>query len=239
MIKFARISMAMCLGLSLSSGAFAAGKHAAAKPAAKGALKHNILARLEAKPGKEAEVKAFLEGGLPLAIKENGTAQWFAFKTSDSSYGVFDTFADEAGRSAHLGGEIAKGLGAKAGELLAVPPQLEKGDVIVSNFNGNVKTANVKVGLVAILEAKPGKEKDVEKLLRDAIPMVKKETKTVHWYAFRLSPSKFGIFDTFADDAARGVHAGGEIAKAIGAKAGEILAKPPVIEKVDLIAVKP
>ena len=78
-----------------------------------------LLARLEAKPGKETELAAFLKSALPLAQEEVNTARWYALQLSPTTFGIFDTFEDEAGRDAHLGGAIAKALMAKAGELLA------------------------------------------------------------------------------------------------------------------------
>ncbi|MFZ1658121.1 MAG: antibiotic biosynthesis monooxygenase [Flavobacteriales bacterium] len=84
-----------------------------------------ILARLEAKAGKEVELEAFLKSALPLAQAEPGTTLWFALKIGPSTFGLFDTFRDEAGRKAHLDGPIAAALTAKAGELLAQPPTLE------------------------------------------------------------------------------------------------------------------
>lgn len=84
-----------------------------------------ILARLQAKPGKEAELEAFLKSALPLAEEEPGTTLWFALKIGPSTFGIFDTFRDETGRKAHLDGPIAAALMAKADELLAEPPTLE------------------------------------------------------------------------------------------------------------------
>ena len=85
-----------------------------------------LLARLEAKAGKEQQVADFIKSALPLAEAEPGTIRWYALQTSPSTFGIFDTFADEAGRDAHLGGEIAKALMAHADELLATPPVIEK-----------------------------------------------------------------------------------------------------------------
>jgi len=85
-----------------------------------------LLVRLEAKPGKEQEVAAFIQSALPLAQAETGTIRWYALQIGPSTFGIFDTFADEAGREAHLGGEIAKALMAKAPELLATNPVIEK-----------------------------------------------------------------------------------------------------------------
>ncbi len=89
-----------------------------------------LLVRLEAKPGKEAEVEAFLRGGLALVQEEPGTATWFAIRIGPSTFGIFDTFPDEAGRQAHLSGRVAAALMAKASELLAKPPVIEKVDVL-------------------------------------------------------------------------------------------------------------
>jgi quinol monooxygenase YgiN len=94
--------------------------------------KFALYAELKAMPGKEAEVEAFLKQGATMAQEEQGTVHWYAFKEDRSDaeggavFGIFDTFDDEAGREAHLNGEIAKALMAKAGELLAEPPQIHK-----------------------------------------------------------------------------------------------------------------
>ena len=91
-----------------------------------------LLARLKAKAGKEGEVEAMLTGAQALAQAEAGTRTWYAFKLDASTFGIFDTFDDEAGRQAHLQGEIAKALMAKADELLAEPPQIDKAGVLAS-----------------------------------------------------------------------------------------------------------
>jgi len=91
-----------------------------------------ILATLEAKPGKEEELSAFLKSALPLAERETKTLSWFAFRISPSKFGNFDTFPDEDGRNAHINGEIAKALFAKADELLAAPPEIQKPDILAA-----------------------------------------------------------------------------------------------------------
>lgn len=95
-----------------------------------------------------------------------------------------------------------------------------------------------KLALLARLEAKAGKEQQVADFIKSALPLAEAEPGTIRWYALQLSPSTFGIFDTFADDTGRDAHLGGEIAKALMAHADELLATPPVIEKVALLAVK-
>ena len=95
-------------------------------------LKYALFARLEAKPGKEQEVEKFLKSAQPLAEKEPETITWYAIKMGPSSYGIFDTFADESGRNAHLKGEIAKALFAKAQDLFAKPPEIKKPEILAS-----------------------------------------------------------------------------------------------------------
>lgn len=94
-----------------------------------------ILAKLKAKPGKEAAVEAFLKSALPLANQEAGTVVWFAIKLDASTFGIFDAFADEAGRNAHLSGPIAAALMANAAELLAEPPSIDKVDVLAAKLS--------------------------------------------------------------------------------------------------------
>jgi quinol monooxygenase YgiN len=91
-----------------------------------------ILALLEAKPGKEKELEAFLKSAQPLAVAEPATTTWYAIKLGPAKFGIFDTFKDEDGRKAHLSGAIAKALFARAEELLAGPPQIEMLEILAS-----------------------------------------------------------------------------------------------------------
>ncbi|HEY4111083.1 MAG TPA: hypothetical protein VGM48_18815 [Puia sp.] len=96
----------------------------------------------------------------------------------------------------------------------------------------------VKFALLARLEAKAGKEKELADFLKSALPLAEAETGTVHWFALQIGPSTFGIFDTFETEEGRKAHLAGQIAAALMAKAPELLATQPVIEQVDLLAVK-
>ncbi|MDX8152177.1 antibiotic biosynthesis monooxygenase [Patulibacter brassicae] len=89
-----------------------------------------ILALLHAKAGKGEELRSFLEAGRALAVKEEGTVNWYAFQVDELTFGIFDTFADDSGRDAHLNGEIAKGLGTITPELLDGDPDLRKVDLV-------------------------------------------------------------------------------------------------------------
>jgi quinol monooxygenase YgiN len=88
------------------------------------------------------------------------------------------------------------------------------------------------------LEAKPGKEKELDDVLKSALPLAESEPGTMSWYVVKIGPTHFGTFDTFADEGGRGAHLGGQIAKALFAKAPDLLAKAPKIEKLDVLVVK-
>jgi quinol monooxygenase YgiN len=96
----------------------------------------------------------------------------------------------------------------------------------------------VKVALFVRLEAKPGKEQEVEAFLKSGLPIVQEEPATVAWFGIRLGPSTFGIFDAFPDEQGRQAHLNGRVAAALMSKAGDLLAKPPAIEKIDVLAAK-
>jgi quinol monooxygenase YgiN len=93
-------------------------------------LSLGLFVRLEAKPGKEEEVAAFLMQGLQMANQEATTPLWFALRFGPSTFGVFDAFPDESGRQAHLNGPIAKALMANASTLFAVPPSIETTEIL-------------------------------------------------------------------------------------------------------------
>jgi quinol monooxygenase YgiN len=89
--------------------------------------KYALYGELKAKPGKEAEVEAFLKQGATMAQAETGTVNWYGFKEDKPGvFGIFDTFDDEAGRDAHLNGDIAKALMAKSAEYFTEPPVIHK-----------------------------------------------------------------------------------------------------------------
>jgi quinol monooxygenase YgiN len=98
--------------------------------------------------------------------------------------------------------------------------------------------AMVNVGLLVTLEAKPGKETEVESFLRSGLALVKEEPATVTWFALRLGPTTFGIFDAFTDEEGRRAHLTGRLAAALMGRAPDLLAEPPAIENVDILAVR-
>lgn len=95
-----------------------------------------LYARLEARPGKEQQLAGFLEQGLAMANQEATTPVWLAVRFGPTTFAIFDAFADEAGRRAHLDGPIAAALMARAGELLAAPPVIEPYDIVGAKLPG-------------------------------------------------------------------------------------------------------
>ena len=93
-----------------------------------------LFVRLEARPGKEKEVEDFLRGGLPIVEEEPATTAWFGIRLGPTTFGIFDAFPDEAGRQAHLAGRVAAALMARASELFAQPPAIEKLDVLAAKL---------------------------------------------------------------------------------------------------------
>lgn len=95
-----------------------------------------LYVRLEAKPGKEAEVESFLNSGLVLVEEEPETTAWFAIRMGPSTFGIFDAFPNDSGRQAHLNGKVAAALMEKASDLLAQPPDIKKVDVLAAKLPG-------------------------------------------------------------------------------------------------------
>ncbi|MBW4026064.1 MAG: antibiotic biosynthesis monooxygenase [Acidobacteria bacterium] len=98
--------------------------------------KYALWAQMEAKPGKEKEVEEFLKSAQPLAVKEEGTTTWYAVKMGNNHYGIFDTFADEKSRDAHIHGEIAKALFAKAEDLFVKAPEIDRPEILAAKAPG-------------------------------------------------------------------------------------------------------
>lgn len=95
-----------------------------------------------------------------------------------------------------------------------------------------------RIGILAVLQARPGKEHDLEEFLKAAQPLAQSEAQTLRWYALKIDAARFAIFDTFEDEAGRRAHLAGEIARQLPAAATELLSAPPSIEFVDIVASK-
>lgn len=97
-------------------------------------VKFALLVVLNAKPGKEAAVEAFLRESQPLVQDEPGTVAWFGLRMGPSTFAIFDAFPDEEGRQAHLSGRVAAALMERAPDLFASTPQIEKLDVLAAKM---------------------------------------------------------------------------------------------------------
>ncbi|QEY65188.1 antibiotic biosynthesis monooxygenase [Metapseudomonas lalkuanensis] len=97
-------------------------------------VKVALLVRLEARPGKVAEVEEFLRGGLPLVKAEPDTTAWFALRIGPQSFGIFDAFDSDLGLQAHMTGQVAAALMERAGELFSTPPQIERVEVLAAKL---------------------------------------------------------------------------------------------------------
>jgi len=106
-------------------------------------VKKALAVKLVAKPGKEAEVEAFLKSGLALVNGEPLTVTWYAIKFNENTFGIFDSFDGDEGRDAHLTGRVAEALMAKAGELLAEPPRIDKVDILAAKLAGKADSTSV------------------------------------------------------------------------------------------------
>jgi protease I len=93
-----------------------------------------LFVRIEAKPGREADVEDLLRSGLSLVEDEPGTTSWFGMRLDDNTFGIFDTFPDDSGRQAHLSGRVAQALQQQGGDLFARPPTIERADVLASKM---------------------------------------------------------------------------------------------------------
>jgi quinol monooxygenase YgiN len=197
-----------------------------------------LLVRVEARPGKDAEVEGFLRGALDPARQEPATTAWFAVKFGGSEFGIVDFFPDEAGREAHLNGPIAKMLIGEVGVLFEKPPVIQRLDVIAFKFPAAPSVNGVTKAVLLLLEAKDGKEDELRKLLHDTQPLVEAEPKTRAWFAIRVEDGRFGIFDVFEDNAGRLAHLAGAVPRELAKHAFSLLGGMPDPSIPDVIADK-
>lgn len=195
-----------------------------------------LLVHLDARHGMETKVEEFLRGALPAVRQESATRAWFALRFGRGEYGIFDAFPDEAGRDAHLGGAVAAGLMARADELLAQPPRIERVEVLASKLpTGMTATADAK-GLLLSFRAKSGHDTQVEQFLRDARTFVMDEPGTTAWFAIRLPNGDHGIFDVFPDNGARFSHLTGHVPRELGKHALSLLGSMPEMHMLNVLA---
>jgi quinol monooxygenase YgiN len=197
-----------------------------------------LLVRCEARSGKDAEVEEFLQSALSLVRQEAGTTAWFALRFGRSEYGIFDVFPDDAGREAHLSGQVAKALMKQADALFAEPPRIQKLDVLAYKLPANAPHESDTKGLLLTFKAKSGHEQNVEQFLRDAKPLVEEEPETTAWFGIDLGDGEYGIFDVFPDHWGRFKHLTGHVARELGKHALTLLGSLPDPELPNVLAEK-
>ena len=201
-------------------------------------ISRGLLVRLEAKPGKEEDVEAFLRSALPLVQREPGTSAWFAVRFGRGEYGIFDVFPDDKGRDAHLSGPVAQALQQRGGELFAKPPRIQKLDVLANKMPAAATRERDTKGLLLTFKAKSGHESDVEQFLRDAQPVVMDEPETTAWFAIHTDEGEYGIFDVFPDNHGRFAHLAGGVPRELLKHALTLLGSMPDLEMLNVEAEK-
>jgi quinol monooxygenase YgiN len=194
-----------------------------------------LLARFESRSGNDAAVENFLAQARTLVMQEPATTAWFAIRFGRGEYGIFDAFADEAGRQAHLDGAVAKALMGERDRLLEGGPTIRQIDVLAHKLPANL--TNVTKGLLLELEAKDGHEEEVAAFLREARGFVEQEPGTLAWFALRFDARRFGIFDVFPDNGARFSHLIGHVPRELAKHALTLLGGMPDMDMLDVIAV--
>ncbi|MGA8163937.1 MAG: hypothetical protein WB791_02800 [Waddliaceae bacterium] len=192
--------------------------------------KKGTYIRLQAKPGKENALANLLTaGGGIVKETEPATLLWFALQLDDTTFGIFDLFPNEAGRSAHFAGEVAKALQEKASDLVeggwneGVIKNVENCDVLASKIAPAFPPKLQEATLIH-LTANRGKEIDLADFLTGGAPLVEEtEPETLYWFALQFDENHFGIFDLFADPSGREKHFAGEVAKALEGKAPDLV----------------
>jgi quinol monooxygenase YgiN len=193
------------------------------------------LTRYEVKPGQEADVERALKAALTTIQEEPATITWFAVRLGLSTFGVFDVFPDEEGRLAHYNADIAQLQEQASEQFVEGSLVMEKVDVLAAKLPQGKNT--VTVGLLIRLEAKPGQEANVERFLKAGLARIQQEPEPIAWFAIRLSPSIFGIFDAYTDEQGRQTRLSVGGAR-LTEQVAELFAQPPLIEQVDILAAK-
>lgn len=194
-----------------------------------------LLVHLDVRHDMDAKVEEFLLDAVPAVEAETGTNAWFALRFGRGEYGIFDVFADDAAREAHLQGAVAAGLMARAGELLNHGPRVEKVDVLAGKVPAGVGSAADRRGLLLRFRAKSGHEAQVAQFLIDARGFVMEEPGTTTWFALRFGNGEYGIFDTFPDNGARFSHLTGHVPRELAKHALSLLGSMPELHMLNVL----
>jgi quinol monooxygenase YgiN len=198
---------------------------------------HGLLVRLEAQPGRDDDLEAFLLSAPALVLTEPATTAWFALRLGRSDYGIFDAFPSEEGRTAHLSGPVAAALNNEGKQLLARDPRIERLTILASKLPSPATLSTVITrGLLLTFKAKQGHESQVEDFLRGARALVEEEPGTIAWFALHLDSGEYGIFDVFPDNSARFAHLTGHVPRELTKHALSLLGGLPDMDLVQVLA---
>jgi quinol monooxygenase YgiN len=197
-----------------------------------------LLVRLDVKHGRDADAENFLRSALPLVRAEPATQAWFALRFGRGECGIFDVFADDAGRDSHLNGAVAQALMKEADELLEKPPEIGKLDILAEKLPLADAAETVTKGVLLTFKAKVGHEGEVEQFLRDARALVMQEPKTYAWFAIRLPDGHYGIFDVFPDNGGRFAHVTGHVPRELARHSLALLGSVPEMTLLDVLSAK-
>ena len=191
-----------------------------------------LLFRFESQTDEDT-MDTFLEDLATEVSWEKTTRAWFGIRYMRGEFGVYSCFDDEAGREAHLAGAAAATFFAAEHRLMTTAPRTTRIDILGSKMPKVLE--NVTKGLVLRFKAKPGKEADVAKMLRDCQALVEKETGTLAWFANQYDESHFGTFAVFADNGGRFAHLTGQIPRALGVLGLSLVGGAPEVHMVDVM----
>lgn len=192
-----------------------------------------LLVRFDAAHGKDDSVTALLRGAVDLVQREPGTLAWYGLRFGRHEFGIFDAFADEAAREAHVEGPVADAL-LDARPALDGFPSFDKLRVLAHKSPTAATPAHK--ALLLTFRARAGHEADVEQFLRDALPLVEEEPGTVAWYAIQRAHGGYGIFDVFPDNGARFAHLAGHVPRELARHATRLLGSMPEMHMLDVVA---
>ncbi|MCK9684512.1 putative quinol monooxygenase [Scleromatobacter humisilvae] len=191
-----------------------------------------LLFRFESQTDEDT-MDTFLEDLATEVSWEKTTRAWFGIRYMRGEFGVLSSFEDEAGREAHLAGTAMATLVGAEHRLMTAAPRITKVEILGSKMPQVLE--GVAKGLVLRFKAKPGKEAEVAKMMRDCLPLVEKEAGTLAWFANQYDESHFGTFAVFADNASRFAHLTGQIPRALGMTGLSLLGGAPEVHMVDIL----
>jgi quinol monooxygenase YgiN len=201
-------------------------------------ITRGLWIRLEAKSDQGDEVEKFLQSTLPLVRQEMGTVAWFAAKIGRLDYAIFEAFADDMDRDAHLKGKAASLLQARTSDLFEIPPQIEAVEVLSSKLPVVPPSEVVRKGLWLSLQARNGHVHEMGEFIREGRVHVQEEPKTTAWFGLRLPDGAFAVVDFFPDNAARLAHLAGPLPRELTKHAEPLVGGPPDLEMLDVLAAK-